>query len=269
MSENKKYAIITGGSSGIGLEFSKLLGKEGYSLIIVAKPQDELDRAKEWFDKNMPKVSIIYHAQDLAVSNAAKELHDFTSKNGYEVEILINNAGFATFGTFQDIEIERELAMINVLVITNYHLTRLYMNDMIARDSGKILLTSSITAFFPGSLSAAYSASKVFVYYYGMEYSQELKNMGSKVTLTVLCPPATRSGFQHAAGMDDLKMFDKKNKWAYDADFVAEKGYKAMLKGKMKVIPGVKIQLTMKILSELARTRYVTWMKKVSRKISK
>ncbi|MHA1521687.1 MAG: SDR family NAD(P)-dependent oxidoreductase [Promethearchaeota archaeon] len=257
MGQNQKYALVTGGSSGIGMELSKLLGKDGYSLIIVAKPQEELDRAKEWFSENMPDVEIKYRQQDLAVQGAAKTLHDFTTENGYEIEIFINNAGFATYGGFQDIEIDRELAMINLNVVTVYHLTRLYLKDMVARNSGKILITSSTVAFVPSPNFTTYAATKSFSFSFGMAMNQELKDLGSNVSITVLCPPSTRTGFQDSAKMNQLKLFDKENKFARDADFVAEKAYEALKNGEEFVIPGKNSRILLNLFNQMSRKRAV------------
>lgn len=265
MEQSQKFALITGGSSGIGMEFSKLLGKDGYSLIIVAKPQEELDRAKEWFTENMPDVKIVYHQQDLAIQGAAQVLHDFTTKNGYEIDVFINNAGFATYGDFNDIEIDRELAMINLNVVTVYHLTRLYLKDMVARNSGKILITSSTVAFVPAPKFTAYAATKAFSFSFGMAINQELKDLGSNVYITVLCPPSTRTGFQHRAKMDKLHLFDIGNKFARDADFVAEKAYEALKNGEEFIIPGRNSRILLKLLNHMARKRAILRMMKLSK----
>ena len=255
MEQNEKYALVTGGSSGIGMELSKLLAKDGYSLIIVAKPQDELDRAKAWFDKNMPVTKIIYRKQDLGVQDAAKELYDFTTQNGYDIEILCNNAGYGAFGWYHEFEIERDLNMINLLVVTNYLLTRYYLKDMVAKNRGKILLTSSQGGLGPTPKSAAYSAAKAFVIYYGIAINEELKDLGIDVNITVLLPPPTRTGFQHEARMDDLKTFDKDNKLAHDPDFVAKEAYEALNKKKMWVMPGRLGRTMLKLFVSSARSR--------------
>ncbi len=255
--KNQKFALITGGSSGIGMEFSKLLAIDGYNLIIVAKPQEELIRAQKWFSEHMPKINIVFRQQDLAIQGAAQELYDFTHENGYDIDILINNAGFATFGWFQDINIDRELEMLNLNVIAIYHLTRLYLKDMFEKNSGKILITSSTAAFAPGPKFSTYSGTKAFSFFFGVALGQELKDLGSKVTLTVLCPPSTRTGFQHAAGMDELKLFDKSNKFTRDPDFIAKEAYKALKKGKDFVIPGKNSRILLQLLNPMARSRVV------------
>ncbi len=257
MEKSQKYALVTGGSSGIGMELSKLLAKDGYSLIIVAKPQEELDRAKAWFDENMPEADVVYHKKDLAVQNAAKELYDFTTQNGYDIEILCNNAGFGAYGFYHEFEIERDLAMINLNVVTNYLLTRYYLKDMVAKNKGKILITSSQGGLGPTPKSAAYSAAKSFSLYYGVAINEELKDLGSDVSITVLLPPPTRTGFQHAARMDDLKTFDESNRIAHDPDYVAKEAYEALKKKKMMVMPGKLGRILLKLFTPSARERVI------------
>ena len=256
----KNWALVTGGSSGIGMELAKLLAKDGYSLIIVAKPQEELDRAKAWFDENMPKTKIVYHQQDLATQDAAQKLYDFTTQQKYEIDIFCNNAGYGSFGWFHELPIERVKNMLNLIVMTVWELTRLYLKDMVAKDKGRILITSSSGGLMPVPKSAAYSGGKAFSYFYGLAIYQELKEMGSKVTVTVLLPPPTRTGFAKAAGMEKTKTFE--GAMAKDPDYVAAAAYKALMKGKRKVIPGAVARIMMKTFSHTARTtRQVILMK--------
>ncbi|MHA1720960.1 MAG: SDR family NAD(P)-dependent oxidoreductase [Promethearchaeota archaeon] len=264
MSKKIKNALVTGGSSGIGMEFSKLLIKDGYRVIIVAKPEEELKKAEKWFREHLPDADIIYHQQDLAIPGAAQDLYNFTSENGYTIDILINNAGFATFGQYSDIPIERELSMINLNVITIYHLTRLYLKEMVARNSGKILITSSTAALVPSPKMAAYAATKAFSFNYGMAVNDELKDLNSNVSITVLCPPSTRTGFQHTAGMDDLKLFDNK-RLSKDPDFVAKKAYEALLKGKEMVIPGTFARILLQAFNKMARRKVVLRLMKLGK----
>ena len=262
----KNWALVTGGSSGIGMELSKLLAKDGYSLIIVAKPQEELDRAKAWFDENMPKTKIVYKQMDLGVQGSAIQLYDFTTQNKYNIDILINNAGFGASGPHFELDMDRILEMLNLNVITNWQLTRLYVKDMMAKDHGKILITSSTAAFVPAVNSAAYSASKAFSYSYALAANHELIDKGSKVRITVLCPPVTHTGFAKAAGMENSKAYAKDSKMAYTADFVAAEAYKALMKGKRIVIPGRFMRTFVKVINPMSRTGRVVTLMKISAK---
>ncbi|MFX1500991.1 MAG: SDR family NAD(P)-dependent oxidoreductase [Promethearchaeota archaeon] len=253
----KRYALVTGGSSGIGMELSKLLIKDGYSVIIVAKPQEELERAKAWFDKNMPNAELIYFQQDLAIQGAAQKVYDFTSQNGYDIEILMNNAGFGSYGWDHEFEIDRNLGMLNLLVITVYHMTRLYLKDMMAKDRGRILITSSQGGLIPTPKSSAYSAGKAFSYFYGVALNEELKDLGSNVNVTVLLPPPTRTGFQHAAKMDHLRTFDKGSRFVKEPDQVALEGYEGLKKKKMFVLAGKADRIMLKMINPFARERVI------------
>ena len=268
--ENKeKWALVTGGSSGIGMELAKLLANDGYSLVIVAKPQEELDRAKVWFDENMPETKIVYHQKDLAVQEAAQELYDFTSQNGYDIETLINNAGFGCFGWHYDLDLNRVSDMINLHVYTNWKLNRLYLKDMMAKDQGKILITSSGMGFTPGPKFAAYAASKAFSFYYAMGIEEELRLLKSKVSITVLCPSPTNTGFAKAAEMEDSKSFAPGSKLLFEPDFVAKKAYKGLKKRKRMVAPnGLLMGIMVKILFPLARVSRVVSMLKIAKFMS-
>ncbi len=263
--KEKKYALVTGGSSGIGMELTKLLIMDGYSVIVVAKPQDELDHAKAWFDKNMPNKEIIYFQQDLGTPGAAQKVYDFTSQNGYDIEILMNNAGFGSFGWDHEFEIARNLNMLNLLVITIYHMTRLYLKDMMAKDRGKILITSSQGGLIPTPKSAAYSAGKAFSYFYGLALNEELKDLGSNINVTVLLPPPTRTGFQHAAKMDHLTTFDKGSKFAKDPDQVALEAYEGLKKKKMFVLVGKADRMMLKMINPFARERVIRRLMKLTK----
>ena len=268
--ENKeKWALVTGGSSGIGMELAKLLAKDGYSLVIVAKPQEELDRAKAWFDKNMPDTKFVFRQQDLALQESAQAVYDFTSQNGYDIEILCNNAGFGCFGWHYDLNLDRVADMINLHVYTNWKLNRLYLKDMVEKDCGRILITSSGMGFTPGPKFAAYAATKAFSYYYGMGIEEELRLLKSKVSVTILCPAPTNTGFAKAADMEDSKSFDPKSKLLKEPDFVAKKAYKALKKRKRMVSPaGPLMGIMVKVMFPMARVSRVVMMLKIAKFMS-
>lgn len=246
--------LITGGSSGIGFELSKIFAQKGSTLIIVSKPEQELKNAKDWFMENYPEANIIYMQKDLAIPGAAQEIYNAVKTGGYTIDILINNAGFATWGYCTELPIDRELDMINLNVVNVYHMTRLFLNDMVARDSGRILNVSSIAAFLASPLFTTYSATKSFVFNFTIALNQELKMSGSNVRATALCPPATRTKFQETAHMGD-KTFN--GLFAKDAPFVAKAAYEALLKGKEMVIPGKHIALFVRGLSSQARKSHI------------
>ncbi len=230
-----KTVLITGGSSGIGLEFSKLFAKDGYQIIIVSKFQKELDEAGETLAKIYPNIHLLLLQQDLAEDNAAQHVYDYVHNNGYQVDVLVNNAGFGCYGFIDDISKEKEADMIKVNVLCVHQMTRLFLNDMITRDEGKILNMSSISAFQPAPFFATYAATKAFVKNLSRAINYELKSKGSKVTVTTVCPTPVKTRFAEAANMQGMKLFEG---WmSVSAEKVAQDGYDAMMQGKELVIP--------------------------------
>lgn len=245
MNQSKKNVLITGGSSGIGFELSKLFAKDGYNLIIVSKPADELERAKKYFNENFKSTEVITFQKNLAVQGASKEVYDFTKEKNLDIEILVNCAGFGTYGKFDTIPREKDIAMINLNSITLYDMTRLFIDDMIMRDRGRILNVASSVAYAPVPYHAAYSATKVFALNFSRAVSYELKDNGSNVSITVLCPPQTNTGFAKAANMENSPLFKPGNKFLAEPEDVAAAGYKGLMAGKLEVapIPGGKFSL--------------------------
>lgn len=163
-------ALITGASSGIGKDMAKILASKGYNLAIVARNEEELKKvAKELEEKNKIKVETI--AIDLSNEESCKELH----KNVKNVDILINNAGFGDCGNFTKTSLEKEIKMIQTNIVAYHILTKLYLVDMKAKCSGKILNVASIAGFMPGPLMATYYATKSYVVRLSESIREELK----------------------------------------------------------------------------------------------
>lgn len=235
MKKSIKTALITGGSSGIGFALAKLFANDGYNLVIVSLPQDELDRAKQYFEENCKDIDVVTYQKDLSLQTAAKEVYDFVKSQDIDVDILVNNAGFGAFGDFDKIPMEKELAMMNLCTNTLYQLTRYFIPEMIEKDSGRVLNVASAVAYSPTPYMAAYSAAKSFVWYYSKAINYELQQRNSKVTVTTLCPPNTKTGFEKSTGMDKHKLFDN----AVEPEVVAAAAYEAMFNGKSVAIPGI------------------------------
>ncbi len=234
-SKSSKYALITGGSAGIGLELSKLFAADSYNLVIVSKPEDELETGKEKLQSMFPRVEITTIQKDLSVQGSALEVYSLVKKAGLEIDVLVNNAGFGTWGYINDIPIEKELAMINLNVVTLFHLTRLFIADMVKRDKGKVLNVSSTAGLFPMPHFATYAATKVFSLNFSEAVNFELKNAGSAVRITALCPPAVRTGFQKASGMEKSSLFQQS--LTMDAPEVAKAAYSALANEQSMIIP--------------------------------
>lgn len=227
------YALVTGGSGGIGLELARLLAEDGFGLVLVARDEGRLRRAAAGITERHP-VRVRTLAADLARCGAAHEVGEFAGGLDAPVEVLVNNAGFATWGPFVDTpaDVTRELLHLNVVALTD--LTRLLLPGMIARGRGRILTVASTAAFQPGPLMAAYYASKAYALNFTEALAHEL--VGTGVTATTLCPGPTRTGFEQRAGMQASKLF--RGRRVMDAAEVARVGYDAMLRGRPVVIAG-------------------------------
>lgn len=224
-------ALITGASSGIGLELARCFAAGGFDLVLVARRKEELDRlAADLAKTHGIKARTI--AKDLSHPAAPAEL--FRELKDTNVDVLVNNAGFATYGPFAEIPIERELQEIQLNVTALTHLSKLFVAPMLGRKRGRILNVASTAAFQPGPLMAVYYATKAYVLSFSEAIATELQ--GSGVTVTALCPGPTESGFQSTAKMEKSKLVES---GLADSKSVAEAGYKACMKGKAIIVPGM------------------------------
>ena len=226
--------IITGESNGIGLELAKVHATKGGDLVLVARNKSKLDELKKELESEY-KVSVYTIGKDLSAINSAQEVYDETTKQNIQIDYLINNAGFGDFGMFVETEWNKELQMINLNITTLTQFTKLYLQDMVKRRSGKIMNVASTAAFQPGPTMAVYFATKAYVLSFSEAVNNEVSDKG--VTLTTLCPGATESGFQAAAAMEESNLV--KGKKLPTSKEVAEYGYAAMMKGKTVAIHGL------------------------------
>ena len=151
-------ALITGASSGIGRDMARVLGKKGYDLALVARDKKRLEELSEELRKDYD-VEIEVIVMDLSIENNCKELHRCIT----DVDILINNAGFGDCGNFTKTDLNKEITMINTNIVAYHILTKLYLVDMKAKNSGKILNVASIAGFMPGPLMATYYSTKAYI----------------------------------------------------------------------------------------------------------
>jgi len=236
--KNKKVALITGASTGIGKELASIHAEKGGDLVIVARSKDKLEELKTTLEKKH-SVNVMVTAKDLGAPNAPKEVYDEIKKAGIEIEYLINNAGFGALGKFHELELERQVNMINLNVTSLTILTRLFLPDFVKKNKGKILNVSSTASFMPGPLQAVYYATKAYVTFLSNALAEELYD--TNVTVTNLMPGATETEFGAVSGMDKTPMFQK----TATARSVAEDAYNGMLKGKIDVISGLTTSQTM------------------------
>lgn len=230
-----KTALITGATSGIGLELARNCAKDGYNLILVARDEDELEHVSKTLQSEFG-VTVTTMPKDLMEPGAAEELYQDIQSNGTQIDILINDAGQGERGKFWEIDLQRHLDIIQLNITALTVLTQLVLNDMVARNEGKILQVASSVSLTPGPLFAVYAASKAYVYSLSHALINELKD--TNVTMTALLPGATDTDFFHKANAEQTVTYQE-TELADPAD-VAKDGWEALLKGESRVISGMK-----------------------------
>jgi|TARA_B110000879_G_scaffold141970_1_gene184787 hypothetical protein len=228
----KNTALITGASSGIGKELATIHAEKGGNLILVARREDKLNELKAELEKKH-SIQVNTIAKDLSVAGACKELFNEVQSLGIQVDYLMNNAGFGLGGKFHELPWDRQIQMINLNMVSLTELMYLFLPSMVARNSGKILNTSSTAGLIPGPLQAVYFASKAYVLSLSNAVAEELYD--KNITVTALLPGATETEFGKVSGMDKTEMFKK----PVSARSVAEAGYNGMLNDKLDVISGL------------------------------
>lgn len=228
-----KYTLITGATSGIGLELSHLAAGDKNNLILVARNKSELNRLKELLTSQYD-IDVHIIAKDLKDNNSAEEIYNEVNNLGIKVDTLINNAGVGSFGNFDKISKEVDLDMITINIYSLTCLIKLFLPQMLEADGGRILNVASTAAFIPGPFMAVYYASKAYVLSLSEALASELKN--SNVTVSVLCPGPTKTNFQSRAKM---KKSDFVKFGVMEAKTVAKIGYDGMNMGKTIIIPGM------------------------------
>ena len=220
-------ALITGASSGIGRDIAKELSQKGYDLILVARNLEKLNEVKEKLETNIETVSM-----DISNPENCKQLYEKYK----DIDILVNNAGFGDCGYFDKTKLEKELQMINTNIVAYHVLTKLYLKDMKAKNSGKILNVASIAGFMPGPLMATYYSTKAYVVRLSEAIREELKKESSKVQISILCPGPVDTNFNKVA---DVQFALKGLSSEYVAKYTTDK----LFKGKFYIVPGWKIKL--------------------------
>lgn len=221
-------ALITGASNGMGKDFAIELSNMGYDLILVARSKEKLVNLK-----NELKTNVDIYDLDLSIEDNVYKLYDSVKGN---VDLIINNAGFGVFGNFHETDIKEELNMIDLNVKAYHILTKLFLKDMIKKDSGRILNVASSAAFQPGPLMDTYYASKAYVYNLSMGIYEELRRMKSNVHISILCPGPVDTGFNERARVKfGVKSLNSKDVVKYTV--------KKMLNNKLIIIPGMKMKL--------------------------
>ena len=236
------YVLITGATSGIGYELAKLFAADKYNLVIVARDQQKLDTCTSEFKQT--GIEVIPIAKDLFDPEEAFALYAEIKEKHITIDVLVNNAGQGVYGEFEETDIDRELDIINLNISSLVILTKLFLKDMIFRNSGKILNTASVASKIPGPWQAVYHGTKAFVLSFTEAIREELRE--TDITVTALMPGVTDTDFFNKADMLDSKAVQDKDAMANPAD-VAKDGYDALMAGKDKVVSGFmnKVQVGM------------------------
>lgn len=237
--------LITGGSSGIGYEMSRHFARGGYRILWVSKPPQELADAKVRLEDEIEGVEIHTLAQDLSEKEAAQIVFDWAASIAV-VDVLINNAGFGSFGFTQEIPMEKDVAMMNLHVIGTYQMTRIFLENMLTRNAGTIINISSISALQPVVRMNVYASTKAFIHHFSRGLQEELRLQKSKVKVVTVCPAAIAdTPFKSSADMDNVKTF--KGLVTTTAEEVARDVWRGFTKGKTYIITGKKARWTYKI----------------------
>ncbi len=225
--DTRPLALVTGASSGIGLELAKQFADHGFDLVVAAE-DDELDRAARELAVRGGRVEPV--KVDLGTSEGVDELYRQVVQVG-PLDAAVLNAGIGSGGRFEETPLERELQLVDLNVRSTVQLAKYVVREMAGRGEGRILFTSSIASTMPGTFSAVYNASKSFVQSFALALREELEDRG--VTVTSLMPGPTETEFFERAGMTDTKLGSSEKD---DPADVARDGYEALMAGRERVV---------------------------------
>ncbi|MGW7051049.1 SDR family NAD(P)-dependent oxidoreductase [Streptomyces sp. NPDC054887] len=252
MSDDKPLALVTGASSGIGFELARQLAERGFDLVINAEDDARLQEVAQHIRASGVRVTVVQ--ADLRVYEETEALFTAATTLGRPLDVVVLNAGVGRGGAFADTDLADELEVVDLNVRSTVHLAKRVVRDMVVRDAGRILVTSSIASTMPGSFQAVYNASKSFLQSFTEALQNELKD--TRVTLTSLMPGPTETDFFHRADMDDTKVGRQDKD---DPAQVAQQGLDALFAGKDKVVAGslkTKAQgLANKVLPDTAKAQ--------------
>lgn len=235
MVQTRRYALVTGASSGIGRELAVILAREGYALVLVARRTEPMRALAEQLQQAHGTPCVVVGA-DLGVPEGVSTVMREVTTRQLEIDVLVNNAGFGAAGNFHTLPAEQQLGMIDLNVRALTALTRELVPGMVARRRGYVLNVASTAGFQPGPLMSVYYATKAYVVSFSTALHEELRGQGVKVT--ALCPGFTETEFAARAAEHQRPRLFSGPMGSSDARHVAEVGYRGLMRGRAVVIPG-------------------------------
>ena len=227
------YVLITGTTSGLGREFARIFAQNGYNIVAVARNEVLLQQQKQELERQFG-VEMVYIVKDLSAENSIQEVYDEIKHKGIDIDILINNAGFGSFGRYVDVDWQRQKGLASVNMLAVMQLSYLFGKDMDSRGKGKIVNIASIASFQAGPYMAMYYASKAFVRSFSEALHEEMKSSG--VSVTAICPGPVATNFERNAHMINSAMFTRLR--VYTPEVVAAKSYRAIMNNKAVYVVG-------------------------------
>ena len=227
------YVLITGTTSGLGREFARIFAQNGYNIVAVARNEVLLQQQKQELERQFG-VEMVYIVKDLSAEDSAQEVYDEIKYKGINIDILINNAGFGSFGRYVDVDWQRQKGLASVNMLAVMQLSYLFGKDMDRRGEGKIVNIASIASFQAGPYMAMYYASKAFVRSFSEALHEEMKSSG--VLVTAICPGPVATNFEKNAQMINSAMFTRLR--VYTPEVVAARSYRAIMNNKAVYVVG-------------------------------
>ena len=251
----RSCVLITGATTGIGYELANLYAKDKNNLILVARDEDRLKEVKD--ELSLYNINVYTISIDLSEDNSCEKILDFVNKNNLSVDILINNAGIGSFGYLSELEIEKELKLIDLNIRALTELTKIFLPIMIDHGEGAIMNVASTAAFCAGPKMSTYYASKAYVLSFTEALYEELKE--SDIKISCLCPGPVKTSFQEKAGI--RKKDAAKNTLMIPKE-VAKVAYRDFKKGKLIIIPGFsnKLIITLNKIIPRSLSRKIIFM---------